>query len=406
MHLLTLFKTIPSWLIFIIIYFTFYSFVGWIVELIYRSFTQKRLINPGFLYGFFVPIYGFGALIIISIEPYIKQYNIFVETLIYGVILTVIEYIVGLASEKFFGIVLWDYSDNKFNIHGRVCLKFSIGWAILAESFLKIIHPFIANLIGSIGYVDLILPAFVFLIYFAVDFIFSSIKLSNLHTQIQKIYDGYLSKANININEVLLPFKRLTVAFPNITKNFAKNMGYNLKGRVGNLVKDVNEKLVNLKTKKNIEDNEYREIVDDILSNSEFQRLKDFHHHNSSIFVHALRVSFLAYKISKFLKFDYVSTARGGLLHDFFLYDWRNHDLPDLAKEKYHGFEHPKIALKNSEKLFKVNNIEKDIILKHMWPLTFIPPKYKESFVVTFSDKYIASQEFLDSFKQNKKNKK
>ena len=73
---------------------------------------------------------------------------------------------------------------------------------------------------------------------------------------------------------------------------------------------------------------------------------------------------------------------------------------PDLPREKYHGIEHPKIALQNAEKYFRLNDIERDIIVKHMWPLTLVPPKYKESFIVTFADKYLSSKEFFDEFRK------
>jgi uncharacterized protein len=66
-------------------------------------------------------------------------------------------------------------------------------------------------------------------------------------------------------------------------------------------------------------DKEYINLVKDILMNEEFKRLKEFYHHNSSIYEHARRVSFLSYKICKYLKLDYRAAARGGLLHDFFL---------------------------------------------------------------------------------------
>ena len=91
------------------------------------------------------------------------------------------------------------------------------------------------------------------------------------------------------------------------------------------------------------------------------------------------------------------------MLHDFFLYDWRNHDIPDLAKEKFHGLEHPKIALENARKNFELNEVEKDIIVKHMWPLTLAIPKYKESYVVTFVDKYVSSKEFINNFVKKRK---
>jgi uncharacterized protein len=142
--------------------------------------------------------------------------------------------------------------------------------------------------------------------------------------------------------------------------------------------------------------------VEDILRHEEFLKLKNFFHHNSSIFEHAINVAYYSYRICKFLKLDHRSAARGALLHDFFLYDWRNHDVPDLPKEKYHGIEHPRIALENAEKHFKLNEVEKDIIVKHMWPLTIAPPRYKESFIVTFADKYLSSKEFFEDFRNHR----
>ena len=113
-------------------------------------------------------------------------------------------------------------------------------------------------------------------------------------------------------------------------------------------------------------------------------------------------VAYLSYRISKYLKLDYRSTARGALLHDFFLYDWRNHDVPDLPRKKFHGLEHPAIAVDNARKHFSINEIEEDIIKKHMWPLTLSPPKYKESFIVSFADKYLSSKEFIVEFKKRR----
>ena len=85
-----------------------------------------------------------------------------------------------------------------------------------------------------------------------------------------------------------------------------------------------------------------------------------------------------------------VSAARAGVLHDLFLYDCENPE----ARPKKHISEHPKIALNNAEKLFVLNDIEKDIILRHMWPVTFSAPRYLETLIVTFVDKYCAIKEW------------
>jgi len=144
-------------------------------------------------------------------------------------------------------------------------------------------------------------------------------------------------------------------------------------------------------------DREYYEIVEDILSNMEFRKTINYkHHYYSSIFDHSLYVSYYSYRITKKLKLDYISTARGALLHDFFLYDDRI-DHPE--KGKNHWKEHPKTALRNASKHFTLNKIEQDIIINHMWPLTKTIPKSKEAFVVTTVDKNLASKEFFNEAK-------
>ena len=87
---------------------------------------------------------------------------------------------------------------------------------------------------------------------------------------------------------------------------------------------------------------------------------------------------------------DYKSAARAALLHDLFFYDCED----KISRPKNHIKNHPKIALENANKLFNLNKKEQDIILKHMWPLTFSPPKYLESFIVTIVDKYCAFKEW------------
>jgi uncharacterized protein len=143
-------------------------------------------------------------------------------------------------------------------------------------------------------------------------------------------------------------------------------------------------------------DQEYISLVEDILNNEKFLELINYYHHNSSIMEHVLSVSYLSYLACKKLNLDYVSGARGGLLHDFFLYDWREYKKNPLNKN--HGLHHPKIALKNSHECFELNEVERDIILKHMWPKSFGWPRYWESLIVSLIDKYCACNEFLVKF--------
>lgn len=149
------------------------------------------------------------------------------------------------------------------------------------------------------------------------------------------------------------------------------------------------ETKINLKLERVVK-HEYKCCISDLEQNGIIRTLKDFVHHGSfSRLDHCLHVSYLSYLVCRKMGFDYRSAARGGLLHDFFFYDSR----VTKPKSGIHCFCHPSIALKNAAQHFPLNKVEKDIILKHMWPVTFSPPKYRESFIVTLMDKYCASME-------------
>jgi Predicted membrane protein len=80
--------------------FAIYSFMGWIIEVIYRSITQRKFVNAGFLFGPFIPIYGFGALFIILLQYFIHSWYFIPRLIIFGLALTVVEYMIGYFSEK------------------------------------------------------------------------------------------------------------------------------------------------------------------------------------------------------------------------------------------------------------------------------------------------------------------
>lgn len=135
---------------------------------------------------------------------------------------------------------------------------------------------------------------------------------------------------------------------------------------------------------------EFEECVEHIIHSEPVLKMGDFVHHNTTNCLdHSIYVAYTSFCISKRLGLDYVSTARGALLHDLYLYNWHVNK-KQQGRKGMHGFTHPKAAFKNACKYFSINELEKDIILKHMWPLTIVPPKYAESFVVSLADKYCA----------------
>lgn len=145
---------------------------------------------------------------------------------------------------------------------------------------------------------------------------------------------------------------------------------------------------------------EFFEIIDDLLKSEKVNQMKKYRQHcDVNTYEHCMNVAFISYSICKKLKLDYVSAARAAMLHDLFLYDWRE-KRPKKKFTDMHAFQHPKIALKNAKTVTKLNKKEEDIILKHMWPVTIIPPKYKEGYVITIADKYSATMETIEYMKR------
>ena len=143
---------------------------------------------------------------------------------------------------------------------------------------------------------------------------------------------------------------------------------------------------------------EFKFIIKDIANNPNVLALKDHVQHAiSSRYSHCLSVAFYTYVICKKLGLDYVSATKGAMLHDFYFYNWRNKNVE--GQKKFHAFRHPKISLTNACDIFELNNLEKDIIVKHMWPLTIRFPRYLESYIVTFVDKYCATNELFKFIK-------
>ena len=144
-------------------------------------------------------------------------------------------------------------------------------------------------------------------------------------------------------------------------------------------------------------DKEFQSIIDKLITNDTVQQMKNYRqHYETSCFDHCYMVAYYCYLICKKYSLDYKSATRAAMLHDLFLYDWRVNQ-PNV--KGLHAFTHGKIACTNACKLFDLNEKEKDMIIKHMWPLTIQFPNSLEGFILTFVDKYCAMSESFDIFK-------
>lgn len=231
----------------LILYFFIYSLIGWLAEVCYAYKVRGFFVNRGFLYGPLCPIYGTGIILaIISLDRFSN--NLILLYFLATILVSLIEYITGFILEKFFNSRWWDYTDNAFNIKGRICLSFSLLWGIAVVFIIKVVHPLISSLVNLVPDIVVAPAAYLILIYFLTDVFFtlsSLIRLNNLFhnlnnisTEIKERYE-YLfnttkeiamdaaqnieqnlkelkNKYENSLNNININHKRLIKAFPNI----------------------------------------------------------------------------------------------------------------------------------------------------------------------------------------------
>lgn len=180
------------------IYFAIFSFVGWICESTICSLTEHKLVDRGFLKGPFIPLYGFGGIMVVYLLAPLKD-NILL-LYIMGVIFTsILEYITGWLMESVFGIKLWDYSDKKFNIKGRVWLLSSLFWGFLSIFAVYVLYPPFEKLFERIDPKHFRIYGLIIIIYFAVDSVTSSMTLVSIRKKIDEL--------SLMFNDALEDFK-------------------------------------------------------------------------------------------------------------------------------------------------------------------------------------------------------
>lgn len=138
----------------------------------------------------------------------------------------------------------------------------------------------------------------------------------------------------------------------------------------------------------------------DILQSRNFRRTKEhIQHGNMTVNNHCMNVAkcSLAFSQKLHINCNERELIRGALLHDYFLYDW--HDKDHIKPHNLHGFYHPGRALRNADREYELTEREKDIIRKHMWPLTVVPPMCREGWIVTMADKWCSLMETMRIYK-------
>ena len=180
--------------------FMFFSFLGYIYEMIHMRITTKSLVNRGYLQGPVIPVYGVGMILITTFLDDIKS-NYILTFILLTIIIAVTEYTTGIILEKVFNLRLWDYSKRKFNINGLVCLNTMIQFVIMAGFTLYFVNPIFTNILDNSNSLVLSIIGVILLILFLIDFIFSSYMLNSFmkevktkHKDVTREYKSYINK--------------------------------------------------------------------------------------------------------------------------------------------------------------------------------------------------------------------
>lgn len=132
-----------------ILYFFLFAFIGWLMETLYAIYNLGHFTKRGFLYGPICPIYGYGALILILFLGKYRKNNF--KLFIYAAVLfSVFEYIASYALDALFSMHWWDYSNEFFNLNGRISIFYSFAWGIIAILVINFIYPFFKKKINII----------------------------------------------------------------------------------------------------------------------------------------------------------------------------------------------------------------------------------------------------------------
>ncbi|MDX9802250.1 MAG: hypothetical protein RBT69_13050 [Spirochaetia bacterium] len=391
----------------VIIYFSVCSFMGWVLEsVIFRLYQDAQFKNAGFLYGPFVPVYGFGGVLIYISSLYLQIHPFWIIIVFCAIILTALEYITSVFMEKVFSIKLWDYSGYRFNLNGRICLKLTILWTIFAAIQIRWTQPALINLITSLPEVYRDIFSSVLVFYFCLDLIFSSRLYLGYSSRIRDILSSEkhadlsgIFKMNLSIKDFRL-FIRPMKQFPNLSLPVKKRW-HSLSSLVLEKTRQWAGEFTNLPGEKPyprnswMMDKDFLEISSPITENPEYQRLKGIRQNDRSVFDHNIAVAYLACRIAKNFQMNKKAIVRGALLRNFEYYsNYCSSQIKKQFENRHRDAGEGDDSLKYTALLFgPVSTLERDIILKHRWPYTLIPPHYPEAIIVMIADKLISIKE-------------
>lgn len=217
------------------LFFFVFSFLGWVLEVIYATIKKKKFVNRGFLYGPICPIYGYGGIALILLLHKLDNYFLI---FLYGALITsAIEFLAGFILEKLYNTKWWDYSNRRFNLMGYITLSFSIIWGIASVVTILLYKPLNGLFNKMPENLSLSLIVFLETLHWT-DTVITFIDLSRFKNKLkfftkypEKLIKGNSDKIGLAISNKVLYImngfeKRIIKAFPNMKSKYQETLNF------------------------------------------------------------------------------------------------------------------------------------------------------------------------------------
>ncbi len=404
----------------LLLYFGGYAFLGWIIESTYRTVNRGRLVNSGFLFGPFIPVFGFGGLIIHLLYVPLAGIPYLLALVIMTLAVTLLELVTGWVMHRLFGLMLWDYSDERFSLGGYICPRFSVYWLGLAFVVTQIIRPFFAEFIAALPPRVAYTVAGGLTLYMVIDLVISSSALwrfagrlqtlaeesraglerwaEQAGTELERLGDQAGAELERFAEQVRSTVRSRTTYILHPTSKISSILPEHLTalvsghGGVQQLVEHALQRIRQPHAAETREEraradfNDVRTAFEAITGTECYQRLIEVPFGDTCLFTHNERVARVAYRVAKRLGLDAMAVFRGALLR-----------LPEpaidrRARESWAAFTRWYFA-GEWERWGPFSSVEQDIILYSTWPHSHHPPRSLEGVLVAVVGLAVAVRE-------------
>ena len=211
-----------SFCLFVIIFFV-YSFIGYVIEVTSVTRERKKItMSRGYMMGPYLPIFGVGSIIMISVlQKY--QGDLVALFVLSMMICSILEYITSYLLEKLFHLRWWDYSKEKSNLNGRICLKNAIGFGLGGMIIVEYFHPMLMSLLDLLPMITVEITGMILFVILFLDFVLSTYMIVNLRIDVKKLKEDHTDMIKQEVKKSLqrrkIFYRRILKSYPSLSKN-------------------------------------------------------------------------------------------------------------------------------------------------------------------------------------------